>query len=109
VRRSAEIADWLEKLGMSAYAQRFAENGINVAALSHLTDQDLKDIGVLLGRRRMMLAAIARLNDTPVAAASAEMAVLRRSPLRSQLPRRLPNLLANVGTRRLQVRGRTLD
>ena len=27
-----EIADWLEKLGMSEYAQRFAENGINVAA-----------------------------------------------------------------------------
>ena len=44
-----QIADWLEKLGMSEYAQRFAENGINVAALPHLTDQDLKDIGVLLG------------------------------------------------------------
>jgi hypothetical protein len=34
-----QIADWLEKLGMSEYAQRFAENGINVAALPHLTDQ----------------------------------------------------------------------
>jgi len=42
-----QIADWLESLGMSEYAQRFAENGINVAALPHLTDQDLKDIGVL--------------------------------------------------------------
>jgi hypothetical protein len=47
-----QIADWLEKLGMSEYAQRFAENGIEVAALPHLTDQDLKDIGVLLGHRR---------------------------------------------------------
>ena len=28
-----QIADWLEKLGMSEYAQRFAENGIDVAAL----------------------------------------------------------------------------
>ena len=37
-----QIADWLEKLGMSEYAQRFAENGIDVAALSLLTDQDLK-------------------------------------------------------------------
>ena len=51
----------LEKLGMSEYAQRFAENGINVAALPHLTDQDLKDIGVLLGHRRVMLAAIGSL------------------------------------------------
>jgi predicted ATPase/class 3 adenylate cyclase len=53
-----QIADWLEKLGMSEYANRFAENGINVAALRHLTDQDLKEIGVLLGHRRIMLAAI---------------------------------------------------
>ena len=56
-----QIADWLEKLGMSEYAQRFAENGIDVAALPHLTDQDLKDIGVLLGHRRIMLAAISEL------------------------------------------------
>ena len=27
------IADWLKKLGMSEYAQRFAENGIDLAAL----------------------------------------------------------------------------
>ena len=51
-----EIAEWLDKLGMSEYAQRFAENGIGVAALRHLTDQDLKDVGVLLGHRRVMLA-----------------------------------------------------
>jgi class 3 adenylate cyclase len=56
-----QIADWLESLGMSEYADRFAENGITVAALPHLTDQDLKDMGVLLGHRRVMLAGIARL------------------------------------------------
>ena len=47
-----QIADWLQKLGMSEYAQSFAENGIGFAALRHLTDQDLKDIGVLLRHRR---------------------------------------------------------
>jgi class 3 adenylate cyclase/tetratricopeptide (TPR) repeat protein len=62
-----QIADWLEKLGMSEYAQRFAENGIGFAALRHLTDQDLKDIGVLLGHRRIMLAAIQELGS-PAAA-----------------------------------------
>jgi len=56
-----QIADWLEKLGMSEYAQRFAENGIDFSVIPHLTDQDLKDIGVLLGHRRKMLAAIAGL------------------------------------------------
>jgi hypothetical protein len=64
-----QVADWLEKLGMSEYAQRFAENGINVAALPHLTDQDLKEIGVLLGHRRILLAAIGKLAG---AAATAE-------------------------------------
>ena len=60
-----EIADWLKELGMSEYVQRFAENGITAEALHHLTDQDLKDIGVLLGHRRIMLAAIGRLADAP--------------------------------------------
>ncbi|MGB6542777.1 MAG: AAA family ATPase [Xanthobacteraceae bacterium] len=56
-----QIADWLKTLGTSEYAERFAENGIDFPALRHLTDQDLKDIGVLLGHRRIMLAAIAEL------------------------------------------------
>jgi class 3 adenylate cyclase len=55
------IAAWLDKLGLGHYAQSFAENGIDVSDLRHLTDQDLKDIGVLLGHRRRMLAAIAEL------------------------------------------------
>jgi class 3 adenylate cyclase/predicted ATPase len=52
------IADWLKKLSMSEYSHVFAEQGIDVAALRYLTDEDLKDIGVLLGHRRKMLAAI---------------------------------------------------
>src|SRR6516225_11452181 len=55
------IAKWLEKLGLGQYAQCFAENGIDLSDLRHLTDQDLKDIGVLLGHRRRMLAATAEL------------------------------------------------
>jgi class 3 adenylate cyclase len=55
------ISDWLASLGMSEYAQRFAENGIGVAALPHLTDQDLREIGVLRGHRRIILAAIGEL------------------------------------------------
>ncbi|MGA7372053.1 MAG: AAA family ATPase [Methyloceanibacter sp.] len=53
-----QIADWLEAVGMSEYTERFAENGIDVSVLRYLTDQDLKDIGVLLGHRRKILAAI---------------------------------------------------
>ena len=57
-----ETADWLKTLGLSEYATLFAENGIDVSALRHLTDQDLKDIGVLLGHRRKILAAISELS-----------------------------------------------
>jgi hypothetical protein len=31
-----QIADWLEKLGMSEYADRFVENRIDVSVLSEL-------------------------------------------------------------------------
>src|SRR3984885_12517080 len=56
-----QIADWLEKLGLGQYAQRFAENEIDISVLPHLSDQDLKDIGVPLGHRRKFLAAITEL------------------------------------------------
>ena len=57
-----QIAEWLEKLGMSEYAQRFAENDIDFAILGDLTDQDLEKIGVAsLGHRRKLLRAIADL------------------------------------------------
>ena len=56
-----QIADWLEKLGMSEYAKCFAENRIDFSVLPDLTDQDLKTLGVLLGDRRKMLRAIANL------------------------------------------------
>src|SRR5436190_23834154 len=38
-----QIAEWLANLGMSEYAERFAENRIDFAVLPDLTDQDLKD------------------------------------------------------------------
>ena len=59
-----QIADWLEKLGLSECADRFAENDVDTSVLRHLTDQDLKELGVSLGHRRKMLAAIAELPGT---------------------------------------------
>jgi class 3 adenylate cyclase/predicted ATPase len=56
------IADWLEKLGMSEYAQRFADNRIDASVLPDLTDQHLKDLGVALGDRLKMLRAIRELS-----------------------------------------------
>jgi len=74
-----QIADWLEKLGMSEYADRFAENRIDFSVLPDLTDQDLEKLGVLLGDRRKMLRAIAKLEavDAPVAIATTAPATPR--------------------------------
>ena len=57
-----QIADWLKKLGLSEYAERFAENHVDFSVLPELTDQDLKDLGIVLGDRRKLLRAIADLN-----------------------------------------------
>jgi hypothetical protein len=79
-----EIADWLDKLGLGQYAQRFAENDISFFILPDLTDQDLEKIGVAsLGHRRLLLRAIGELkivdNGTPTAdtAASAPPAAAK--------------------------------
>ena len=63
-----ELADWLEKLGMSEYAERFAENRIDFSVLPDLSDQDLKDLGIVLGDRRKILRAIGELGGTPAKA-----------------------------------------
>ena len=56
------IGDWLSQVGMHEYAQRFAENGIDLDIVTELTDQDLEKIGVTsLGHRRKLLRAIANL------------------------------------------------
>src|SRR6202048_186885 len=66
-----QIADWLKNLGMSEYAQRFAENRIDFSVLPDLTDQDLEKLGVLLGDRRKILRAIANLDATAAATSPA--------------------------------------
>jgi len=80
------IAEWLASIGLSEYAQRFADNGIDLSVIRDLTEQDLKDLGVLLGHRRRILRAIAELGG--VAAAPTETATepaLRDEPERRHL------------------------
>src|SRR6516225_7630928 len=62
-----QITDWLEKLGMSEYGQRFAENDIDMAVLPDLTEQHLKDLGVSLGHRLKMRRAISDLSNVSAA------------------------------------------
>jgi SAM domain (Sterile alpha motif)/Adenylate and Guanylate cyclase catalytic domain len=56
-----QIAEWLAKIGLERYTPVFVDNDIDVEVLRYLTDGDLKKIGVSLGHRRKLLAAIAEL------------------------------------------------
>ncbi|MFI4996632.1 MAG: AAA family ATPase [Hyphomicrobiales bacterium] len=58
-----DIAVWLEAMGLGRYAKPFVDNDVDLDALRYLTDQDLKELGVSLGHRRKLLAAIAALGN----------------------------------------------
>jgi class 3 adenylate cyclase len=59
-----DVAEWLASLHLEQYAQRFAENGVDLSVIGDLTENDLKELGVLLGHRRKMLRAIRELQET---------------------------------------------
>lgn len=70
-----QISDWLEKVGLGQYAKLFADNDIDVSVLPHLTEQDLKDLGVSLGHRRKIFGAINKGVDALEAADEVESPV----------------------------------
>ena len=80
------IAEWLASIGLGEYAQRFAENAIDLSVVRDLTEQDLKDLGVLLGHRRKILRAIAEFGGVaPAATETATEPVLRDKAERRHL------------------------
>jgi class 3 adenylate cyclase/predicted ATPase len=58
------LAQFLDLLGLDRYAKLFAENDIDLDVLRHLTDDELKELGVTLGHRAKLRAA---LGSSPVA------------------------------------------
>src|SRR5215831_4925925 len=67
----SSISEWLASLGLCEYSKRFAENAIDLSVVRDLTEQDLKDLGILLGHRRKMLRAIAQLDGPTLTASQA--------------------------------------
>jgi predicted ATPase/class 3 adenylate cyclase len=80
------IEEWLASVGMSEYTQAFLHHGIDLSSLPHLTDRDLQDIGVLLGHRRKILAAITELADAHPALSAGSRA---EQPTQAYAERRL--------------------
>jgi class 3 adenylate cyclase len=85
---------------MSEYAERFAENDIEIDILPELTDHDLERLGVSLGHRRRILRAIRELG-TPTPIAPQTAAAAHDSAERRQLTVMLCDL---VGSTALSVK-----
>jgi hypothetical protein len=98
------ITEWLASIGLSEYAQRFADNAIDLSVLRDLTEQDLKDLGVLLGHRRKMLRAIAELEGTALAPTETATESARADPVMADIVakvflHRSPKILRAVDAR----------
>jgi predicted ATPase/class 3 adenylate cyclase len=65
-----DIAAWLERVGLGQHAELFRANDITAAVLPELTDEDLRQLGLSLGHRRLLLKAI---NDRAQAASEAAL------------------------------------
>lgn len=65
-----DVAVWLEGLGLGKYARAFEDNEIDFEALPHLTDRTLEQIGLPVGARIKLLAAISALAPSPPSAAA---------------------------------------
>ena len=69
-----DVDTWLKELGLARYAKRFATGEITWSVVPQLTEADLRELGLPLGPRKTLLAAIAALREgdaTPGAVADA--------------------------------------
>jgi hypothetical protein len=64
-----DIAKWLADLGLAKYASAFAAHEVDFGALQQLSEADLETLGLPLGPRRKVMAALAA-HDEPMAPAA---------------------------------------
>lgn len=60
-----ELAQWLASLGLQQYTAAFAAHDVGWATLPLLTDDDLKELGLSLGHRRLLQQALRQRQAVP--------------------------------------------
>jgi class 3 adenylate cyclase/tetratricopeptide (TPR) repeat protein len=60
------FSEWLGKIGLSRYAAVFTEHAIDFDVLRTLSEEDLRELGLVLGDRRRLLQAVAALDTSTV-------------------------------------------
>src|SRR5882672_7331108 len=58
------VREWLETLGLAQYTELFEHEQIDLEAVRNLTEPNLKDLGLGMGPRVKLLAAIQALRET---------------------------------------------
>jgi len=80
-----DVAAWLQELGLGRYAKAFADHEIDFAALPHLTEKMLEELGLPIGPRAKLLAAIGKLGSAGSEATGAGPAAVRPQAERRQI------------------------
>ena len=88
--RASEIAEWLAQIGLGRYAAAFAENAITLTVVPELTDADLREPGVLLGDRKLILREIVNMRDARQKTAAAPSPVPASAPEPASAPNTTP-------------------
>jgi len=57
-----DVGNWLRNQGLERFEAAFRDNGIDESVLPHLTQDHLRELGLPLGARIKLLAAIAALS-----------------------------------------------
>ena len=58
---SSALRQWLERLGLAQYGDRFEADDIDLDVVPSLSESDLEKLGVSMGHRKRLLKAIAEL------------------------------------------------
>src|SRR5215472_14477314 len=70
-----DLGNWLRNQGLERFETAFRDNGIDESVLPHLTQDHLRELGLPLGARIKLLAAIAALSKEAEAHPPANMIV----------------------------------
>ena len=84
-----EITAWLRDLGLERYVQAFLDAEVTPEILTALTDADLRELGLPLGPRKVVIKAIEALADPSAASWSGnalEVTALRPCPYQKLRP-----------------------
>ncbi len=96
-----EIRRWLTAKGLGKYADVFAENEITIDVLPELAEADLRELGLPLGPRKLLLRAIGALADQPAedtpSVGSNAIAVPTSTAERRQLTLMFVDLVGSTG------------